>query len=118
MKQQKRKVSPKKTEKPKKGYLWLEGALVGAALGVGAGLLAESKLGKKIGKEAKHASADFLAYIAPQAKKMKKMGEAEYKAFISSAMERYGKDKKLSKTEAMRLAKEAQASWKHLKKNL
>lgn len=108
----------KKAAKSKGGYLWLEGALVGAALGVGAGLLAESKLGKKIGKKTKDVSADFLAYIAPRAKKVKKMGEVEYKKFVNEAMKRYGKDKKLSKSELARLTKEAHASWKHLKKNL
>lgn len=100
------------------GYGWLAGALIGAALGVGAGLLAESKLGKKLGKEVKNLSADFYRYMAPQIKKVKKMGEVEYKAFVAQAMERYNKDKKLSAAEAKHIVKNAQASWKHLKKHL
>lgn len=117
----KHKAKSAKKNPPKKkgsGYAWLAGGLIGAALGVGAGLLAESKFGKKLGGDAKQLSADFYRYMAPQIKKVKKMGEAEYKDFVAEAMRRYGKDKKLSRTEAQRLVKSAQASWKHLKKNL
>lgn len=105
-------------KKGKKGMSALAGGLIGAALGVGAGLLVESNLGKKIGKEAKHLSSDFYAFMVPQIKKVKKMGEEEYKKFVEEAMARYGKDKKLSEAEAKRLVREAQGSWKHLKKHL
>ncbi len=100
------------------GYAWLAGGLVGAALGVGAALLAESKTGKKMGKEIKHAASDFYAYMAPQLKKVKKMGEVEYKKFVEEAMKQYSKKKKISAIEAKKLVKEAQTSWRHLKKNL
>jgi len=56
--------------------------------------------------------------MAPQIKGVKKMGEVEYKKFVAEAMEKYGKNKKLSQVEAKHLMREAQASWKHLKKNL
>lgn len=99
-------------------YGALAGGLIGAALGVGAGLLAESKIGKQLGKKAGHLRADFYRYMAPQVKKVKRMGEAEYKKFVAEAMRRYSKDRRLSQAEAMHLSKEAQASWKHLKKHL
>ena len=98
-------------------YLWLEGAIAGAVIGVGAALLAKSDLGKKLGKEAKHSLSDFLKYLAPQIKKVKKMGEAEYKILVNEAMKQYSKNKKLSKDKIVRLTKEAHATWDHLKKN-
>ncbi len=104
----------KGVKKSRRAYVAFAGGLIGAALGVGAGLLAESKLGKKAG----HLPADFYRYMAPQIKKVKRVGEAEYKKFVAEATKRYGKDKKLSQAEANHLAKEAQASWKHLKKHL
>ncbi len=105
-------------KKSRKGMSALAGGLIGAALGVGAGLLAESKFGKKAGKEVKHLSADFYRFMVPQIKKVKKMGEAEYKKFVAEAMARYSKDRKLSEAEAKHLVREAQGSWKHLKKHL
>lgn len=120
MKKHKAKKSKKSrpAKKGRKGRSALAGGLIGAALGVGAGLLAESNFGKKMGKEAKHLSADFYKFMVPQVKKVKKMGEAEYKKFVAEAMKRYGKDKKLSEAEGKRLLREAQGSWKHLKNNL
>ena len=107
-----------KKNKKKTGYLWLSGALIGAALGVAAGILSESKFGKGLGKKAKHASVDFYRHIAPRLKKAKKMGEAEYKIFVGEAVKRYAKDKKISGQELKHLVRETQASWKHLKNNL
>jgi len=96
----------------------LAGGLIGAALGVGAGLLAESKLGKQLGGKAKHLSADFYRYMAPKIKKVRRMGEAEYKKFVAEAMARYAKDKRLSQSEVQHLVRNAHAAWKHLKRNL
>src|SRR3989344_1671405 len=97
-------------------YLWLEGAIAGAVIGVGAALLAKSDIGKKLGKDAKHSLSDFLKYLAPRIKKVKKMGEAEYKVIVSEAMKQYSKNKKLSLAEIKRLTKEAYATWSHVKK--
>lgn len=96
----------------------LAGVLIGAALGVGVGLLAESKTGKRFEKKAKNLSVDFYGYMVPQIKKVKKMGEAEYKKFVMEAMKQYSKNKKLSRAEAKYLVKDAQGAWKHLKKYL
>lgn len=108
----------KTTVKKVNNYAWLEGGLIGAALGVGAGLLVSSKLGKELGAKAKDLSADFYRYISPQIKKVKKMGEAEYKKFVQEAMAKYSKSKKLTEAEAKGLIKDAHGAWKHLKKNL
>lgn len=108
----------KTTAKKGGGSSWLQGGLIGAALGVGAGLLISSKLGKDLGKKAKDLSADFYRYISPQIKKVKKMGEAEYKKFVQEAMVKYSKSKKLTEMEAKKLVREAHGAWKHLKKNL
>jgi len=108
----------KTTAKKGNSYAWLEGGLIGAALGVGAGLLVSSKLGKNLGDKVKDLSADFYRYLSPQIKKVKKMGEAEYKEFVKEAMKRYSKSKKLTEEEAKGLIKDAHGAWKHLKKNL
>jgi gas vesicle protein len=97
---------------------FLSGALIGAALGVATGLFATSKKGKEIGKEVKDKSVEFYKYIAPQIKKAKEMGEKEYKAFINKALISYNKNKNFGKKDLENIAKEAHASWKHLKKHL
>lgn len=67
------------------GLKFLEGAVAGLALGVAASLFLSSKTGKKVTKEAGHVMADFYKHIAPKVKKMKKMGEQEYKEFMKNA---------------------------------
>lgn len=95
----------------------IEGVLVGAILGVGAALLATSDMGKEASKDAKRLLADFLKYLAPRIKKVKKMGEAEYRVLVHEAMKQYSKNKKLSQGELKHLTKEAIATWKHIKKH-
>ncbi len=97
----------------------LEGGLIGAVLGVAAGIfLASSDSGKKLGADIKEKSADFYASLAPKLKKMKKMGEAEYKKFVENAAESYSKAKKLTAEEAAEIRTAAEKSWDHLKKHL
>ena len=96
----------------------LEGALAGAALGALAGLMLAPESGKKLRKDIKSRAADFYKYLAPQLKKVKKMGEAEYKTAVKKAMAGYSKAKKISAQEVKDLTKEAQSSWKELKKHL
>ena len=95
----------------------LEGALAGAVLGAVAGLLLAPESGKKLRKDLKKKSAEFYNYLAPQLKKMGKMGEAEYKMAVKKAMSSYGKAKKLSSTEAKELTKEAENYWKQIKRH-
>jgi gas vesicle protein len=95
----------------------LEGALVGAVLGVAAGLLLAPKSGAKLRKDIENVSADFYDSIAPEMKKLGKIGEKEYKTFVKNAAESYAKAKKLSTEEAEFLAEEAQSAWKHLQKH-
>ena len=104
--------------KKKTGNKFLKGAVVGAALGVAAGLLASSKEGKKVKKEVKEKLGDFYAVMAPKLKKAKEVGEKEYKFFINKALADYNKDGKFNKEDLKHLAKEAQKSWKHIKKHL
>ena len=95
----------------------LEGALAGAIMGVAAGLFINSKKGKNIQKDIKHRAADFYKTVAPKIKKMKKMTEAEFKAFMKEAVTKYAKAKKMKEAEIKELMKEAQTSWKHIKKH-
>lgn len=95
----------------------LEGALIGTALSVAAGLFLVSKKGKKLQKDIKQKTVEFYAYIGPKLKKIKKLGEKEYIAFIENAAKNYGKAKKFSAVETKILLAEAKKSWKHLKKH-
>lgn len=104
--------------KKKTSSKFLSGALIGAALGVAAGLFADSEKGKEMRKEMKDKMADFYATIAPKIKKAKEMGEKEYKVFVNKALADYNKDGKFDKEDLKKLAKQAHASWKHLKKHL
>ncbi|MEO8065240.1 MAG: hypothetical protein ABI643_00085 [Candidatus Doudnabacteria bacterium] len=109
---------PNKTgaKKSHKGLMWVSGAVIGAALGAGAVVLAESKMGKDMWKQAKQQSKDFAKYLAPKVKKIKQMGESQYKKMASEAMQSYKKNKNLSRAEADHLLKAARASWKHMVK--
>jgi len=95
----------------------LEGALIGTALGVAAGLFLTSKKGKQLQKDIKQKAAGFYAYIAPKLKKIKKLGEKEYIAFMEGAARNYSKAKKFSAAETKMLVAEAKKTWKHLKKH-
>ena len=46
-----------------KSSKFLTGALVGAMLGIAVGVLAETKTGKKLAKQAKGKSGEFYKYI-------------------------------------------------------
>lgn len=96
----------------------LKGALIGAVLGVAAGVIVASDSGKKMGRNIKKLSGDFYRYLAPQLKKMKQVGETEYHALVAKGVENFTKTKKLSFKEGKILAKEAKRSWSHIKKNL
>ena len=105
-------------KKNKKSSKFLSGALIGAALGVATTIFTESETGKEMRREAKSKIEDFYATIAPKIKKAKKMGEQEYKAYINKALADYKKSGKIDAKDLKKLAKEAHASWKHLKKHL
>ncbi len=96
----------------------LEGALIAGVVAVGAAMLANSKFGKKLGKDIHKKSVGFYKYLAPQLKKFKNMTGEQYKSLVKDAASRYSKDKKLTADEAKHLLREAQASWSHIKKNL
>ena len=51
------------------------GALIGAVLGIAAGMLMAPKKGKELRKDVKKISADFYKSIAPKLKKIKKFSE-------------------------------------------
>ena len=95
----------------------VEGGLIGAALGMAAGIVIMSEAGQKLGGDVKKKSAEFHAYLAPRFKKMKKVGEAEYNSFLKEAMKSYVKAKGLSVEEEKHLISHAKKSWKHIKKH-
>ncbi len=95
----------------------LEGALLGAALGVAAGMLFAPKSGKKLRGDIRTRAADFYTSVLPKLKQLKNMSESQYNAFMKTAVAGYGKAKKLSMRETKELAKHAQEFWKHFKKH-
>ena len=101
---------------------FLEGTVVGIALGVAANMFLATKKGKEVQKDAiksiEDIMADFYKYISPKVKKIEKMGENEYKEFMKNAAGQYAKAKKLSEDMAKQLVKEAQQSWRHFSKHL
>lgn len=113
----KKKIVHKKSAKKNGGRI-LAGALVGAAIGVGAGLLLASGSGKKIGAGIKKMSGEFYRYVAPRLKKLKKIGEAEYHQLMIEGANDFSKAKKLSLAEGRALSLEAKRSWGHIKKHL
>jgi gas vesicle protein len=102
---------------PNKKISFIEGAVIGTALGVAAGLFMQTKKGKKIQKNAKEKAAEFYAYIAPKIKNMKQVSEKEFSEFIENAADNYGKAKKYTSEELKALMAEAKNAWKHLKKH-
>ena len=102
----------------KKSSSMLGGALIGAALGVAAGMLLAPASGKKTRGDIGKKSAEFYAHLAPRLKKAKRMGEAEYKLFVREAAKNYSKAKRLSAHEEKAIVAHAHKSWKHLRRHL
>ena len=99
-------------------FKFLEGTVAGIALGVAASMFLASKKGKELRNNIEDVTADFYKYISPKVKKVKKMGEREYKLFMKSAAEQYVKTKKISEDMAKQLIKDSQQSWKHFSRHL
>ncbi|MCR4328906.1 MAG: YtxH domain-containing protein [Patescibacteria group bacterium] len=102
----------------KNGEMMLGGALVGAVLGVAAGVLLAPESGKKMRRDIRKLSGDFYRYLAPQIKRLKKVSETQYHAFVTEGVKKYADAKKLSLAEVKIIASEAKRSWGHMKKNL
>jgi gas vesicle protein len=96
----------------------LGGAAAGIALAVAASMFLSSKKGQELKGTVEEMTADFYKKISPQLKKVKKMGEKEYKVFMKAAAEKYAKAKKMSEESAQELIKNAEQSWKHFSKHL
>ena len=93
---------------------FVEGALIGAVIGAAAGMLLAPKSGKKLQKDLERLSADFFKALAPRLKKIKKVGEKEYRALVQSAVNRFAVAKKLTKKETDELLRRAQGYWKNI----
>ena len=93
----------------------LSGMLMGAALGVAAGMFLNSPKGKKVQRDIKKTAADFYSNLSSKMKTMKDVSEKKYKILVKDTMAKFEKAKKLTKAEAQELKKHADASWKHIK---
>jgi gas vesicle protein len=96
---------------------FLQGTVIGLALGVAASIYLGLKKGKIVKEDIIDIMADFYKDISPKLKKINKMGEKEYKLFMAKAVVQYAKTKKISAKMAKELVKEAQQSWKHLSRH-
>ncbi len=96
----------------------MEGVVAGAVLAVAAGIFLTSKAGKAVQKDMRAKAAEFYKSVSPKLKKMKKMGEKEYKLFMKNAAAQYARAKKMTEKEAAELMKDAQSSWSHLARHL
>jgi gas vesicle protein len=97
---------------------FLEGTVVGITLGVAASIFLALKKGKISEEDIVDVTADFFKYISPKVKKVKKMGEKQYKLFMKNAVKQYAKTKKISDDKARQLMENAQQSWKHFSSHL
>jgi gas vesicle protein len=102
---------------PSKKVSFIEGALIGTALSIAAGLFLQSKKGKKLREDIKEKAAEFYAYLAPKLKNMKQLGEKEFSQFIETAAKDYAKVKKITSEELKVLITDAKSTWQHLKKH-
>ncbi|MCX6739699.1 MAG: hypothetical protein NTZ49_00540 [Candidatus Parcubacteria bacterium] len=97
---------------------FLQGTVIGIALGVAASIYLGLKKGKIVEDDIIDVMADFYKDISPKVKKIEKMGGKEYKLFMKNAVVQYAKTKKISAKMAKHLLKEAQESWKHFSRHL
>ena len=107
-----------KKSRKKNGKQLLEGALVGAVLGVAAGILLAPESGKKMRKDIKKLSGDFYRYAAPHIEKLKQISEAQYTMLMAKGVKNYAKARRLSRAEEKMLAVAAKRSWGHMKRHL
>jgi gas vesicle protein len=99
-------------------FKFLEGTAAGVALAVAASIYLASKRGQAFEENLAKVMADFYKYISPKVKKIKKMGEKEYKVFMENAVVQYARTKKVSASIAKQLVRETQQSWKHFARHL
>ena len=97
---------------------FLEGAVAGVALSVAASMFLASRKGGEFKVTITDVIADFYKSISPKVKKIKKMGEKEYKEFMKNAVGKYTKTKMISDDMTKELAKDVEQSWKHFSKYL
>ena len=83
-----------------------------------AGMLLAPESGKKLRKDIKQTSAHFYHSIVPQIKKLKRVGDAEYKSLVEKALHAYSKAKDLAPADIQELKKTAESHWKEIKKHL
>lgn len=97
---------------------FLQGTVIGIALGVAASIYLGLKKGKIVEDDIIDIMADFYKDISPKVKKINKMGEKEYKIFMEKAAVQYAKTKKISAKMAKELIGETQRSWKHFSSHI
>ncbi|OGZ78725.1 MAG: hypothetical protein A2528_02095 [Candidatus Staskawiczbacteria bacterium RIFOXYD2_FULL_37_9] len=112
-----KKISKNKNMSKGNTLKFLEGAAVGLALGVAANMFLDSKKGKALKNDIESIMADFYKYASPKVKKIKKLGEKEYKIFMKGAAENYAKLKKISGNMAEQIIEKAQESWESFSNN-
>lgn len=72
----------------------VESGLVGAAIGIVAGIALAPESGKKFRSDVKKKSLELKAYLKPKIKNLEKKGKAEYALFVKNIKKTSGKAKK------------------------
>ncbi len=86
--------------------------LVGAAIGVAAGIVLAPESGKKFRSDVKKKSVELKAYLKPKLKNLEKKGKAEYALFVKNIK----KTSKKAKKEIPVLVSHAKKAKKQVKK--
>ena len=94
----------------------VEGALLGIALGVAAGMYLASNSTKELKGRLAEKYAEFSKFMAPKLKKLKKVSQSEYEMMVDKAMVGFGKAAKMTKSEALALAKTAKKHFREISK--
>lgn len=105
-------------KKQKRKEAMIKGGLLGAVIAVAAGLFLISPPGKKVRRDIKYHVAKFYKHLAPQLKKIRNMGEREFKAFTKKALKTYSATHKLSRAEEKAIAQDLKKTWKKLQTHL
>lgn len=88
--------------------------LVGAAIGVAAGIVLAPESGKKFRGDVKKKSAELKAYLKPKLNNLKKKGKSEYSLFVKTIK----KTSKKAKKEIPVLISSAKKAKKQIKKSI
>jgi gas vesicle protein len=94
------------------------GLVVGAVLGVAAGLFLQSKKGKDMAKDLEKKTTALQTKITKELGKVTDMTKEKYEEVVDSIMDYYVKSKDIAKTEVPEIRAFLMKRWSHIEKTL